>query len=251
MSEAIYFISDAHLKPLDAPGERAKQAHLISFIKSLHGRAKALFVVGDLFDFWFEYQSAVPARGGRVLSSLSELVNAGTRVTVMGGNHDWWIGRSLEREYDLTIHHGPLRLHEQGRLLHIEHGDGLSVLSRRYNLVRRILHHPIPIRLFSTIHPTVANWLSTWIADGSRALDYAETPEMQLQPKYVDVMQRLSQEGVDIGIFGHIHMARIETVGDAILAVLGDWSFLGTYAELRGGQVRILTWRNPDLPDWP
>ncbi len=247
--DALFFIADAHIRPLSEPGEAEKQQRLISFIRSLHGRARALYILGDLFDFWFEYRAAVPARGGRVLAALADLADTGTAVTVFGGNHDWWIGPRIEQEYGLSVHHGPMRLEEQGLVINLDHGDGQSIPSRRYSLVRRILHHPAAIAAFRALHPGIAERIAGFVAESNRNRDRFEVSEIQLRAVYVDAARRLFEDGVDVAVFGHVHIARVEAGEAGTLVVLGDWLRLRTYGVLRGGVFSLETWHDPmDLP---
>ncbi len=251
MNNAIYFISDAHIKPLNAPGEAAKQQHLVSFLRWIKSRARALYVVGDLFDFWFEYRTTVPARGGRVLAAMADLVDAGIPVTVFGGNHDWWMGAALEREYGLIVQRGPLHLRTHGLTIHVEHGDGLSQPSRWYNFVRTVIYHPVSIRAFSILHPSLAGLIARGVSDSTRARDRVVSPERQIKPVYRAVCERLFASGVQVAVFGHVHAARIEQFSGGTLVVLGDWTNLGTYGELRDGVFHLRTWRDPSAPEWP
>lgn len=251
MSGGWFFISDLHLRQLDAPGERAKQEHLRSFLRDLHGRAERLFVVGDLFDFWFEYGSVVPRRGGRVLAELAELVDDDVPVVVFGGNHDWWIGRSLAEEYGLTIQHGPLWLEAQGKRLYVDHGDGLSVPNPWYDRVRSILHHPWAIYAFRLLHPDGGALFARLVSDRSNRQDEDEEPSLQRVTIFDAAATKVFAAGADIAVFGHVHAARVETREDGLLVVLGDWISLGTYGELTDGVFHLRTWRDPMLPPWP
>ena len=251
MSQACYFISDLHLRQLDAPDERLKQEHLRSFLRHLHGRANQLFVVGDLFDFWFEYRSVVPRRGGRVLAELADLVDDGVSVVLFAGNHDWWIGRVLTEEYGLIVRRDPLRLEAQGKRLYLDHGDGLSVPSRSYDRVRGVLRHPWAIRAFRLVHPDWGAHVARFINRGSHEREEGVSPAGKFVPVYERVAAQAFAAGADIAVFGHVHAARIEARQDGLLVVLGDWITHGTYGELLEGVFRLKTWRGPDLPPWP
>jgi len=251
MTRGCFFLSDAHLRPLSTPGERARQRQLISFLKHLHGRAERLFVVGDLFDFWFDYRSVVPRRGGRVLAALADLADDGIPVTCFGGNHDWWIGPSLTEEYGIIVRHEPLWLETQGRRLYIAHGDGASVPSRRYTLLLRVLHHPLAIAAFRMVHPDWGVSVARFLGNDFRRKGEEETPALQCAPVYERIAEEVFASGADIAVFGHDHVARIKVTDAGMLVVLGEWISLGTYGELRDGVFRLRTWRSPDAEPWP
>lgn len=251
MSEAVYFISDAHILPIDAPGERAKQHHLISFLQSIRGSAKALYVTGDLFDFWFEYRSVLPARGARVLAALADLVDSGTSVTVFGGNHDWWVGSHLEREFGIAVRHKPLRIREQGLTVYIDHGDGSWSESWAYAIVRKVIHSRWAARAFGLLHPDLADRIASFVSGNTDPEGPQHSEAQQLAPVYANACAHLFADGVDVALFGHVHAARVEAHEKGTLVVLGEWVSLGTYAELRDGAISLKTWRGQTDVPWP
>src|SRR5512132_3985464 len=112
---AVYFVSDAHLGADPEPAEAPRRRRLLDFLAHLPGRASALYVVRDLFDFWFEYGTAIPRRHFDTLVALRRLREAGIAVHYLSGNHDFWLGPFLSREMDLTTHTGAVTLETQGR----------------------------------------------------------------------------------------------------------------------------------------
>jgi len=180
-----------------------------------------------------------------VLAALGDLIDSGVLVTCLGGNHDWWIGSHLTTEYGIAVHHGPLWLDAQGKRLYIEHGDGKSQASRVYDLVRAVLHHPAATKAFSLLHPNIAGKLANHIASRSRQLSGDIDPEQQLIPVYQKIRNEVFSQGADIAVFGHVHMARIESSGEGTVILLGDWIHLGTYSELTDGVMSLCTWDEP------
>jgi len=251
MTRSCFFISDVHLRPLTAPGERAKQHQLLTFLRSLSDRAEQLYVVGDLFDFWFEYRDAVPRRGGRILAALADLVDAGVSVTCFGGNHDWWIASYLADECGVTVRHEPLWLETQGRRLYIAHGDGDSEPGGIYPMVRRLLHNPVAIAMFRLLHPDRGGALMELVARWSRGRVEGVEPEDQIVPVYETTAAQAFAAGADIAVFGHVHAARMEQLPGGTLVVLGDWIGLGTYGELADGVFSLRTWRTQGAEPWP
>src|SRR4029078_3752306 len=135
------FLSDAHLGAEPKAAEADREARLLAFLAALPGRADALYVVGDLFDFWFEYATALPRRHFRLLKALDDLQGSGVHVTLLTGNHDFWLGRVLDTllhshhacwlgrflhdELGIVTHDGPLTVERDGRRIWLHHGDGL------------------------------------------------------------------------------------------------------------------------------
>jgi UDP-2,3-diacylglucosamine hydrolase len=172
-------------------------------------------------------------------------------VVLFGGNHDWWVGRSIAEEYGIQVHHGPLWLETGGKRLYIDHGDGLGVSNHHYGLVRGILHHPCAIRAFAFLHPDWGAWMARLVNRGSNRRNEAERSALQRVPVFEAIANEVFAAGADIAVFGHVHAARIEVRRDGLLVVLGDWISLGTYGELTDGVFHLRTWRAPDLPPWP
>src|SRR5262245_27186482 len=118
------FMSDAHLGIETREREAAREARLLDFLRALPGRAGALYVVGDLFEFWFEYATAIPRRYFELLRALREIRERGVEVTLLTGNHDFWLGPFLSDELGVRTVSGPLALELQGRHIWLHHGDG-------------------------------------------------------------------------------------------------------------------------------
>ncbi|MBI4530309.1 MAG: UDP-2,3-diacylglucosamine diphosphatase, partial [Candidatus Latescibacteria bacterium] len=139
MCAPIYFLSDSHIRGDSSPAERLKRDRLVSFLRSLPRHTELLYIVGDLFDFWFEYRSVIPRRGAQVVFELYKLVQSGVRVRYLPGNHDPWIGSFFSEDVGVEILSDPLSATHQGRHLYIDHGDLIYSPDRRYRLIRSIL----------------------------------------------------------------------------------------------------------------
>ena len=153
MERAIYFVADAHLRFDRDEEERDKQAHLIAFLQHLKNRAERLYILGDLFDFWFEYKYVIPRIGIKVLYALYDLIRSGTEIVYIGGNHDFWVGPFLSDEIGVRTVHEPMEIKHQGLRLYIAHGDGETEGETGYKIMRQILRSPLCIRLFGLLHP--------------------------------------------------------------------------------------------------
>ena len=238
---AVFFLADAHLgaesKDLEAP----REAQLHDFLDHLPGRAEALYVLGDLFDFWFEYRSSIPARHFHTLCALNRLRQSGVPVTYLGGNHDFWVGRFMRDELGIDVRENPLTLELQGRRIWVHHGDGLIGGDLGYRLLKRVLRNPACIWLYGLVHPDVgipfAGWVSRW-SRGSRderALDGPRLIGEIAEPRF--------HEGYDAVMIGHFHhMFEHHDAGKDFL-VLGDWIRQMSYAVLEGGILRLEQWK--------
>jgi len=241
LSRNVYFFSDAHLGHDDPATERKKEAALISFLRSLHGKAEAVYIVGDLFDFWFEYRSVVPRKHARVLFELYRLVASGVKVVYIAGNHDFWMGTYLSEGVGLELSFGPLDVRHQGLLIHIAHGDGLLSQDSGYRLLKRVVRSPVTVTVFGLIHPDLGALLARFVSRSSRGSRKPYPSPFRLDQGYLNVAGQHFQQGWNAVIFGHIHHpVLLEEAGTLI--VLGDWMKHFTYAVLTDGKFKLETW---------
>lgn len=243
---AAYFISDAHLGADHDAAPESRAALLHDFLRSLPGRAAALYVVGDLFDFWFEYGSAIPRRHFRTVAALDQLRRAGVQVTLMNGNHDFYLGPFLRHDLGLVTHDGPLALDLQGRRIWLHHGDGLLGGDLGYKVLKRILRSPVSIALYRWLHPDLGIPLAHHVSRWSRT----SRPDRPLDGDQVwrDVAMPRFAEGFDTVMIGHFHQTFERRDGDRRFFVLGDWIDRFTYVVLEEGEFRLEHWSSADAP---
>ena len=243
MSQSIYFMSDAHLGYSDPATEQRKEATFISFLHSLYGTAEVLYLVGDLFDFWFEYRSAVPRKHARILFELYRLILSGTKIVYIAGNHDFWLGSYLSEEVGIELSFVPMEVRHQGILIYIAHGDGLSSKDWGYRLLKRVLRNPVCIALFRLIHPDFGAFLAKLVSHSSRI--YGKLPEdpFRLDQGYLDAAQEKFEQGFDAVIFAHIHHPVYQT-DPKTLIVLGDWMEHFSYVVLENGKFELRIWES-------
>ncbi len=241
MSErAVVFVSDAHLGAASAAAERERETRLHRFFESLPERASELVVVGDLFDFWFEYRTAIPRRHFATLAALGRVREQGVRVHYLPGNHDFWLGRFFHDELGIETHEGPLALERQGRRLWVHHGDGLLGGDLGYRVLKRVIRHPASVALYQLLHPDLgiplAHRVSHWSRRSrpDRPLDVARLWRQIGTPAF--------DAGYDGVIIGHFHDAMHKREAGRDLIVLGDWMKHFTWAELENGRLTLERW---------
>jgi UDP-2,3-diacylglucosamine hydrolase len=237
--EAVYLISDAHLgAEVHAGPERADRLH--AFLESLPGRAGTLVVAGDLFDFWFEYRTAIPRRHFATLARLRTLRAAGIEIHYLTGNHDFWLGHFLAEEMGIRTHDGALTLETQGRRLWIHHGDGLVGGDLGYRILKRVLRHRASIALYGLLHPDLGIPLALRVSRWSRG----SRGEKPLEPGRLwrEIALPRFAEGYDAVLVGHFHHAYERREDGRELVLLGDWIDRCTYAVLEGGRIRLERW---------
>jgi UDP-2,3-diacylglucosamine hydrolase len=239
-----FFIADAHLGQGSGESNRERERDLLAFFDHVGGAGAALYVNGDLFDFWFEYGHAIPKRFVRVLMALGELRRHGVPVTYVGGNHDFWIGDYLNRELGVAFSDEPTPLGIQGRRVMLAHGDGLGPGDTGYKLLKGVLRHPLSRWLFRWVHPDVG----IPIASGTSHTSRRQAPR---RARTEEEMERtlggpFFEAGYDAVILGHYHRAIHRTGPGRDFIVLGDWITGRSVLRLEGGRFTLLE-RAPGL----
>ena len=149
----VYFISDAHLGSRAIPHARTQERRLVNFLDSIKDNAAAVYMLGDMFDFWYEFKMVVPKGFTRFLGKIAELTDRGVEVHFFIGNHDIWCGDYLEKECGVILHRQPLNCEIYGKEFYLAHGDGLGDKDWKFKLIRTMFHSKTLQTLFSMIHP--------------------------------------------------------------------------------------------------
>jgi UDP-2,3-diacylglucosamine hydrolase len=232
----VIFISDAHLGARTGPEQRA--AWLVRFLESLPDGIGGLLIVGDLFDFWFEYRHAIPKAHFSVCRALAEITRSGVPVLYFGGNHDFWAGSYLRDELGLLVADGPQSLEIQGRRIFVAHGDGMGSGDIGYRLLKAILRNRVCIALYRWIHPDLGVPIAHRISSISRR---HTLPREVLLPKLVrDIARPHLAEGHDAVVIGHVHEPVHLRLPNGEFLILGDWIENFTYATLEQGRFALL-----------
>lgn len=222
-------MSDAHLGAAPAGAEE----RLVEFLGSVRGNADSLFVLGDLFDFWFEYGRAIPKHGFRVLAELAFLRRSGTRVVYLAGNHDFCFQDFFGRE--LGVETGQeLALTIDGKRVWMSHGEGID---RRFvsAVFRRLMRGRVNNVLFSLLHPDLGIPLAGWVASRSRARGLDE----RLGRKMRAFAEAKLALGHDVVVMGHLHRPELHRTGNGVYLNVGDWTEHFSYGVIRDGEVKL------------
>jgi UDP-2,3-diacylglucosamine hydrolase len=249
MKNKVYFASDFHLG-IDAKlSSRDREHLLIKWLNEIEQDAQAIFLVGDVWDFYFEYKTVVPKGSVRLLGKLASLRDAGVELHFFRGNHDMWIFHYLEEELDIPIHDGNLELELQGKRILVGHGDGLGPGDRGYKILKKLFRNSIAQWVFRWMHPDIGIKLANFWSGTSRKStssardDYHEAQEWLV--RYC--RERLQKEHFDYFIFGHRHLPIVYDFKQSQYINLGDWLEFQSYAVLENGILSLKSFQNPEL----
>lgn len=255
--DVIYFVSDIHLGSLIGDN-RYKEVLFVKWLDSIKIDAKAIYILGDLFDFWYEYKHVVPKGFIRPLGKLAELSDSGVEIHFFKGNHDVWVGEYLEKELNLIIHDRDEALTIGGKEFYIGHGDGLNPKDRFYRALQATFRNRFAIWLFSKLHPDLALAFGLNWSVSSRKSHNPETStfmgeEREDQVVFAKEYLKTNPE-IDFFIFGHRHIMKdlqlspkndqnlhIDEKGvqSTKIIMLGDWITFYSFARYKDGNVSL------------
>lgn len=240
----VYFIADAHLGAQDPSIELPKERDLCDLLDSLHYRASVLYMVGDIFDFWFEYSTVAPHLNFRTLAAISRLAASGTRVVFLGGNHDYWVGDAFAAITGAEVSRGPVVETHFDRRLFIAHGDGLPRGDWGYRVLKTIIRSRPAIRAFSLLHPTIGAALARYASGLSEITDERILTAMPPMKRF---LEETLVSGFDAAVVGHVHAPRMWHSDARSAVVVGDWMTNRSVVELSEAGFRLLKWSDGEL----
>ena len=240
----IFFASDFHLGIDARLSSQARERQIVRWLDQIRPEAAALYLVGDIFDFWFEYKTVVPKGYIRLLGKLAEWRDAGIPVFYFTGNHDMWMFDYLERELGIPTYRQPIVRELLGKTFYIGHGDGLGPGDYGYKRLKRLFAHPLSQWLFERLHPNIGYRLASYWSARSRAKEPSPRqflgPEQEWLVQYAN--QKLDEVAADYFLFGHRHLPIDYTLknGRSRYINLGDWLTYTSYAAFDGQDLRLL-----------
>ncbi len=243
----IYFVSDSHLGVPDRKSSLEREKLLVQWLEEVGKQATAIYLLGDIFDFWFEYRTVIPKGFVRLQGKLAELADKGIDIHFFTGNHDMWAFGYFQQEIGLTIHRKPLVTQWGGKVFYIGHGDGLGPGDQGYKWLKKVFSSPVCQRLFGFIHPGIGVSLATYFSRRSRAAN-ADMDEVFLGEEKEWLFQFcrevLTSEKVDYFVFGHRHLPLDMEIQPGVRYVnTGDWVKHFSYAVFDGNTLSLQNYR--------
>ncbi len=244
----IYFASDFHFGIPDRKGSLKREALFVRWLDEVKTDAAAIYLMGDLFDFWFEYKTVIPRGYVRLLGKLAELADAGIEIHLFRGNHDIWAFNYLEQEIGIQLHRKPEVTDLLGKKFFLAHGDGLGPGDYGYKLLKKTFECRFNQWVYRWIHPDFGGWLGNFFSGRSRL---TQQLKQQKEPEYkphfdneaIVIFSRehaRSHPEIDYYIFGHLHCPAVLPASEkAQCIILGDWVSHFSYAVFDGNELKL------------
>ncbi len=241
----IYFASDFHLGAPNAASSRERERAVVSWLDQAGKDATEIFLVGDVFDFWFEYKYVIPKGFSRLQGKLAQLTDAGIPVHFFSGNHDMWGLEYLHDELGLTLHREPIERSFEGKSFYIGHGDGLGHGDRFYKLMKVIFQSRACQWFFARLHPNLGIAIASgWSRSSRVANDKTEHFEGEEKEWLVGYSRELlARKHYDYIVFGHRHLTLdIRVSATSRYINLGEWIHTRSYAVFNGHELNLCYW---------
>lgn len=241
--KAVFFASDQHLGAPSARESRKREAKFVQWLEEIQPQAAAIFLLGDLFDFWFEYKTVVPKGFTRVLGKLAQITDSGIPVYYFVGNHDLWMKDYFQDELGIPVFHEPQEFQLGNARFFIGHGDGLGPGDKGYKRMKRVFTNPVAKWLYRWLHPDLGVKLAQYLSRKNKLISGKEDIQYLGKEKEWLVqysLAKLEESHYDYFVFGHRHLPlEIDLDQESRYINLGDWITHFTYGQFHGGEFRL------------
>ncbi len=242
VDKKIYFLSDAHLGLPPREKSLHREKLLVKWLEEVRKDAHSIYLLGDIFDYWFEYSKVVPRGFTRLLGKISEITDSGIPVYFFTGNHDVWVFDYLPSETGVQVFRNPINIEINGKKFFIAHGDGLGPYDKGYKFIKSIFTNRILQWLFARIHPNGSIAFAHRWSKHSRLSKDAFLPFMGEEKEFQVLFSKdvLKNEHFDYFVYGHRHLPIDLKIGEASrLVCLGDWFYNFTFAVFDGKDMEL------------
>lgn len=246
-NQKVYFASDFHLGVPDKVSSKAREQKIVRWLDQCKKDAHAIFLVGDLFDFWFEYKSTVPKGFARFQGKLAEIVDSGIELFIFTGNHDLWMFGYLEEEIGAKIIYDPIKLFLNNTKVFIGHGDGIGPGDKGYKLLKKVFRNRLFQWSFRWLHPNIGIAVANFWSGASRAQandnDKTFLGDDEWLWSFSKEMEKTEHH--DYYIFGHRHLPLdLDVTNSSKYINLGEWLNYCTYAVYQDGNIELKTFED-------
>jgi UDP-2,3-diacylglucosamine hydrolase len=242
-NKKVYFASDQHL---GAPTQKAslpREKKFVAWLEEIKKDADAIFILGDLFDFWFEYKTVVPKGFVRVLGKLAEIRDSGTPIYFFVGNHDLWMNDYFEKELNIPVFHAPQEFLINNKKFLIGHGDGLGPGDKGYKRMKKVFTFPLFKWMFKWLHPDLGVKIGQYLSVKNKLISGNEDEnylgdDNEWLVQYCK--QKLTEKHYDYFIFGHRHLPlEIQLQENSKYINLGDWIKYFTFGSYNKTEFKL------------
>ncbi len=248
----IYFASDVHLGAPALKNNRQREKLFIKWLDQIKNDAKTIYLMGDIFDFWFEYKRVIPRGFTRFFGKMAEICDSGIEVHFFTGNHDIWAFDYLEDELGVIVHHDILKTEIEGKKFFLAHGDALGPYDKGYKILKKVFTNKFLQWCFARLHPNfgikIAHKWSSYsrLSDGKIEADHFRGVDKEWLVLFANSV--LKNEHFDYFVFGHRHWpSNIEIDKGARYINTGDWISHFTYAVFDEGKMELKHFEKPEL----
>lgn len=239
----VFFASDNHLGAPNPEASRPRELHFVKWLQTIENEAAALFLMGDLFDFWFEYKTVVPKGFTRVLGALASISDRGIPVYFFVGNHDLWMDGYFEQELGIPVFKTPQVFKLGDQLFYIGHGDGLGPGDLGFKRMKKVFTHPVSKWLFRWLHPDIGVRLGHYFSVKNKLISGKEDQHFLGKEKEWLVqyaLRKLKSNHYDYFVFGHRHLPLEVPLSDVSTYLnLGDWIHYYSYGIYDGTLLKL------------
>jgi len=250
-NKKTYFVSDVHLGAPALSNNQEREKLFVNWLDEASKDASEIFLMGDIFDFWYEYKKVAPRGFVRTLGKIAELTDKGITVHFFTGNHDLWVYDYLPSETGVILHREPFETIIDGKTFFLAHGDGFDPEEKGYLMLKRLFTSKTAQFFFSRLHPNFAFWVGHNWAKNSR-LSRGLNPEICLDIKEEAVVKfakkYLVENHVDFFVFGHRHILIEEDLTPkSKLVILGEWINYFSFAVFNGDQLELKKYTKKEI----
>ncbi len=241
LKEKYYFISDLHFGLLSHSEEIERELQFVEFLNSIQDSAKELYILGDLFDYWFEYKKVMQKGYFRTFTALNNLVRSGTKIHYVIGNHDFMHRDFFEKEVGVKLYQGDIEAEIDSKKFYLAHGDGLVKNDYGYLILKKVFRSKVAQNLYSLIHPNLGIKIAQGTSKTSR--DYTGNKDYGEEDGLYKFAKSKIDSGIDYVILGHTHKERVETYKAGKYANLGTWLDKPMYGIYENGKFDLREWK--------
>jgi len=245
-NKKVYFASDFHFGVPSYQESLNREKLVVQWLDEISKDADAIYIVGDIFDFWFEYKEAIPKGFVRFQGKIAELTDKGIEIHFFTGNHDMWMFGYLEKELGVTLHREPIVVEMNDKKLYVGHGDGLGPGDKGYKFIKKVFANRFFQWCFARLHPNFGIGIANYFSKSSRAAT-GDTDEKYLGEENewlaIYAKEYLLKEHIDYFVFGHRHLPIVLKIDEnSMYYNLGEWINYRTYGVLENGKFELKTY---------